>query len=70
MTDQEKKYWHQINTDDYNTMRAMLNEIEMLLIGVDPVKQRQFYQPILYMISEAVQDARNPKDSFLFSETA
>lgn len=53
-------------TEDFNAMRSMLNDIEIKIMGVPPEKQRQFYQQILYMITEAHQDACNPDDSFLF----
>lgn len=55
-----------MNTEDFNTMRSMLSEIEMKIMQVDPLKQREFYLPIQQMIFEAWQDAGNPDDSFLF----
>lgn len=55
-----------VNTEDFNTMRAMLSEIEMKIMQVDPIKQMQFYKPIKHMIFEAWQDACNPDDTFLF----
>lgn len=67
MTPEEsKKVLLNMNTDDFNTMRSMLSEIEMKIMQVDPIKQRQFYSPIQNMIFEAWQDACNPDDSFLF----
>lgn len=57
-----------INTEDYNTMRSMLSEIELKLMGVDPMTQMKFYHPIKAIIYEAWQDACNPTDSFLFPQ--
>jgi len=56
----------EMNTNDYNTMRSMISEIELKLIGVDPLKQKRFYQRLQSIIFEAWQDASNPNDSFLF----
>lgn len=58
-----------VNTDNFNVMREMLSEIELKLLGVDPIKQYQFYQPIKQMIFEAWQDACNPDDTFLYPKT-
>lgn len=55
-----------MNSEDYNTMRKMLSEIELKLLGVDPMKQKQFYQLLQSMIHEAWMDACNPEDSFLY----
>ena len=55
-----------MNTEDFNTMRSMLSEIEMKIMQVDPLVQKQFYQPLQNIIFEAWQDACNPDDSFLF----
>ena len=55
-----------MNTEDFNTMRSMLSEIEIKIMQLDPMKQREFYQPIKQMIFEAWVDATNPNDSFLF----
>lgn len=57
----------QMNTDDFNTMRSMLSEIEMKIMQVDPIKQKQFYNFLQQVICEAWQDACNPKDEFLYS---
>lgn len=57
---------HNINTEDFNTMREMLSEIEIKIMQLDPLKQKQFYQPIQHMIFEAWQDACNPNDSFIY----
>ena len=56
----------QMNTDDFNTMRSMLSEIEMKIMQLDPLKQREFYAPIKNMIFEAWMDAKNPNDEFLY----
>jgi hypothetical protein len=67
MTDKEKqKILADMNTEDFNTMRDMLSEIEMKIMQVDSLKQKEFYQPIQRMIYEAWLDACNPNDSFLF----
>lgn len=67
MTPEEsRKILLNMNTEDFNTMRSMLSEIEMKIMQVDPIKQKQFYQPLQQMIFEAWQDACNPDDSFLF----
>ena len=66
MTQEEKQKWMQINTDDFNTMRSMLSEIEMKIMQVDPRKQVEFYSFLKRAIFEAWQDACNPNDSFLF----
>lgn len=55
-----------MNTEDFNTMRQMLSDIEIKIMQLDPLKQKQFYQPIQYMICEAWQDACNNKDNFIF----
>jgi hypothetical protein len=59
---------HNMNTEDYNTMRDMISEIELKLMGVDPIKQKQFYLPLQNMIFMAWEDACNPNDSFLFGK--
>lgn len=56
----------EMNTEDFNTMRSMLSEIEMKIMQLDPLKQKEFYKPIQYMIFEAWQDACNPNDSFIY----
>jgi hypothetical protein len=55
-----------INTEDFNVMRDMLSEIELKTLQVDPLKLRQFYQPLQHIIFEAWQDACNPDDNFLY----
>jgi hypothetical protein len=55
-----------MNTDDFNTMRDMLSEIELKIIQLDPLKQKKFYQPLQNMIYEAWQDVLNSEDKFLF----
>lgn len=67
MTPEDKsRILNDMNTEDFNTMRSMLSEIEMKIIQLDPMKQREFYKPIQHMIFEAWTDACNPNDSFLF----
>lgn len=62
-----EQYMHKINTEDFNTMREILSEIELKIVGVDPERQEQFYRLIKHIIFEAWQDACNPNDTFLFS---
>lgn len=69
MTPEEsKKTLADMNTEDFNVMRSVLSEIEMKIMQVDPLKQKQFYQPIQRMILMAWEDACNPNDSFLFKD--
>jgi hypothetical protein len=53
-----------MNTEDFNTMRSMLSEIEMKIMQVDSIKQKQFYLPLQQMIFEAWSDACNPRRYF------
>lgn len=70
MTPEEgKRMLNDMNTDDFNTMRSMLSEIEMKIMQVDPIKQKEFYQPLQRIIYEAWTDACNPNDSFLFKSS-
>jgi hypothetical protein len=55
-----------MNTEDFNTMRSMLSEIEIKIMHLDPLKQRKFYQPLQIMIFEAWSDACNSEDDFLY----
>lgn len=55
-----------MNTEDFNVMRSMLSEIEMKIMQIDPIKQKQFYLPLQQIILEAWSDTCNPEDSFLF----
>lgn len=57
---------YNMNSEDFNTMRDMLSEIEFKLLGTDPIKQKKFYQPLQSFIYEAWKDACNPDDSFLY----
>lgn len=67
MTPEEgKKILQDSNTEDFNTMPSMLSEIEMKIIQLDPMKQRQFYLPLQKIIFEAWSDACNPDDTFLY----
>lgn len=61
-----KEDFGEVITEDFNTMRSMLSEIELKIIGVKQANQIKFYQPIKHMIFEAWQDACNSKDTFLF----
>lgn len=53
-------------TEDFNTMRSMLSEIELKILGVDLDKQQVFIQALKNFICEAWQDACNQDDTFLF----
>lgn len=64
----DKTHKYVLNTEDYQIMRKMISEIEIKLMGVDPVKQKQFYSPLMSLIVEAWQDACNPADTFLFGQ--
>jgi hypothetical protein len=55
-----------MNTEDFNAMRSMLSDIELKIMQLDPMKQRQFYLPIRDLIIEAHRDVNNPDDTFLF----
>lgn len=66
--EQLKKIYHTINTDDFNTMRGMLSDIEQKLLQLDPLHQRAFYQGFQNMILEAWLDACNPEDVFLYKQ--
>lgn len=63
---QKRKTLLQKNTNDFNTMRQMLSDIEINIMQVDPLKQFEFYQPIQNMILEVWHDSRNKNDTFLF----
>ncbi len=50
MTDKEKqKILAEMNTDDFNTMRSMLSDIELKIMTLDPMHQKQFYLPLQIM---------------------
>ncbi len=67
--EESRKILMEMNTEDFNTMRSMLSEIEMKIMQLDPLKQRIFYKPIQDMIFEAWIDACNANDSFLYGST-
>ncbi len=64
--EQSRKILMDMNSEDFNVMRSMLSEIEMKIMQLDPIKQKQFYLPLQRIICEAWQDACNPDDSFLY----
>lgn len=66
MPDGSKSTLMNMNTEDFNTMRSMLSEIEMKIMQVDPLRQKMFYYPLQQIIFEAWTDACNPKDDFLY----
>lgn len=69
MTDKEKhKILSDMNTEDFNVMRSMLSDIEMKIMQVDPIKQKQFYSALQHIIMLAWEDACNPQDKFLFKD--
>lgn len=57
---------HDVITEDFNTMRGMISDIEVKLMGVDPAKQLVFIKALKTVIYEAWADAKNTDDSFLF----
>lgn len=63
----ERKTLMEMNTDDFNTMRGMLSEIELKIMHLPPLKQREFYKYVQYVICEAYEDACNPEDKFLYT---
>lgn len=67
--EESKKILLDMNTEDFNVMRSMLSEIEMKIMQVDPLIQKQFYLPLQRIILEAWSDACNPDDPFLFPKT-
>lgn len=64
---EDKKILMEMNTEDFNTMRSMLSEIEIKIMQLDPIKQRNFYKPLQHLISEAWQDTCNNDDAFLYA---
>lgn len=56
----------EIITQDFEIMKDMLSEIELKILGVEEIKQTEFYQPIKRMIFEAWCDTCDKKDNFLF----
>ena len=62
-----KKVLMDMNTEDFNTMRNMLSTIEMKIMQLDPMKQREFYKPLQNWICEAWMDACDENNPFLFS---
>jgi hypothetical protein len=55
-----------MNTEDFNTMRSMISEIEMKLLQVDPLKQKAFYMTMQGVIFNTWEIACNPNDPFLY----
>lgn len=55
-------------TEDFNTMREMLSEIELKILGVDLRKQQQFIQPLKNFIFEAWSDACDRTNPFLYRQ--
>jgi hypothetical protein len=66
MTTEESKVMREAIAQDFEAMRKMLSDIEIKLLGVDPVQVWKFCRPLKEMICEAWADACNPNDSFLF----
>lgn len=62
---ESKKILHDMNTEDFNTMRKMLTTIEQRLITLDPMVQRAFYKPIQNMIYEAWTDVVSNNELFV-----
>lgn len=63
-----KQIYMDFNTDDFNTMRSMLNEIEMKIMQLEPLHQMVFYKPLQNIILEAWIDACNKNDGFLYKQ--
>jgi Trm5-related predicted tRNA methylase len=65
MTDKEKKkILANMNTDDFNTMRSMLSDIELKIMPLDPIHQKQFYLPLQNMILAAWEEANSQNFTF------
>jgi hypothetical protein len=54
------------NTQDYNDMRAMITELEQKLMGVDPVRQMNFYQPLQNRLYEMLNLDSNEDSMILY----
>lgn len=68
-TEERDSIKRRVITEDFNTMRSMLSEIELKILGVDLEKQQVFIQPIKNFICEAWLDACNKDDQFLYPKT-
>lgn len=66
----KKKILNDMNTEDFNTMRSMLSEIELKIMQLDPLLQRQFYHPIQMIIFESWDDATDPENKWLYKDGA
>lgn len=66
MPEERNKIKRRTLTEDFNTMRDMLAEIELKILGVDLERQQTFIQPIKNFIFEAWSDACNKEDAFLY----
>ncbi len=53
---ESEKILHEKNTDDFKTMKSMLDDIEIALMQRPPIEQFEFYQPIQTMILYAWQE--------------
>lgn len=56
-----------MNTEDFNTMRSMLSDIELRIMVLDPIHQKQFYLPLQNMILAAWEEANS--QNFTFKQT-
>lgn len=54
--EQAKQILHDKNTQDFKTMKSMLEDIEIALMQRPPIEQFEFYQPIQTMILYAWQE--------------
>jgi hypothetical protein len=69
MTDKEKqKILADMNTEDFNTMRSMLSAIELKIMALDPIHQKQFYLPLQNIILAAWEEACSQKFTFKTGE--
>jgi hypothetical protein len=62
----EDALWLPFMSEEFDTMRLMLTDIQEKIKKAPATRQRQFIQPIRDLIFEAWQDAKNPEDDFLY----
>jgi len=65
---ERKQILNDMNTDDFNTMRSMLSTIEMKIMQLDPMLQREFYKPIKTIIWESWKSACNSENEWLYKD--
>jgi len=62
---EENKILHEKNTQDFKTMKSMLDDIEIALMQRTPIEQFEFYKPIQTMILYAWQEVGGSKQDTL-----